>query len=254
MRIVDRHVLYSFLRNYVLTLLVLIGLYIALDMVLNFDEFAVDDRTGRRGAAGVVASIAGYYGAQTLLIFTQLAGVVPVIAAAFTLMRLSRNNEFTALLAAGVPLLRVALPIGVAAVVLTLLTLVGHELVIPRFIDQLTRERGDDAGGEAFRVEGLPLNVAGDGGSSGGLLYAGRFLPGDTPRMLGLTLIEHDGTFAPTTITTADEATWDPADRLWQLDGGRREPVATRGSVAAGVPVSVLELPIDPALIQLLQE
>ena len=40
MKILDRHVLLSFLRNYLISFMVLIGLYVVLDMVFNFDELA----------------------------------------------------------------------------------------------------------------------------------------------------------------------------------------------------------------------
>ena len=54
-----------------------------------------------------------------------------------TLLRMTRNNELTAILAAGTPLLRVAAPIILIAVVLTGLGWVDQEFVIPNIIPQL---------------------------------------------------------------------------------------------------------------------
>jgi len=38
MRILDRYVLVTFLKNYLLSFMILIGLYIVLDMLFNFDD------------------------------------------------------------------------------------------------------------------------------------------------------------------------------------------------------------------------
>ena len=40
MKILDRYILLSFLKNYLISFMVLIGLYVVLDMVFNFDELA----------------------------------------------------------------------------------------------------------------------------------------------------------------------------------------------------------------------
>ncbi|MEM6313803.1 MAG: LptF/LptG family permease, partial [Planctomycetota bacterium] len=142
MTTLDRYVLGSFFKNYAISLFVLTGLYIVLDMVFQFDEFAVDDDSseGVLGAGEVIWAIASFYFFKAFLFFTQLAAVIPVVAAAFTLMRMSRFNEMTAVLAAGVPLLRVAAPIALSAVVMTFVVLVNHELVIPKMIPQLLKE------------------------------------------------------------------------------------------------------------------
>ena len=113
MKILDRYVLISFLKNYLISFMVLIGLYIVLDMVFNFDELAeVQQKTATAGGvASVLAlmrNIADYYFFQSFKIFVHLSGIIPVVAAAFTLIRLSRFNELTASMAAGVPLLRTA--------------------------------------------------------------------------------------------------------------------------------------------------
>src|SRR5205814_5273229 len=40
MKILDRYVLITFAKNYLISLMVLLGLYVVLDMVFNFDELA----------------------------------------------------------------------------------------------------------------------------------------------------------------------------------------------------------------------
>src|SRR5688572_18201165 len=106
MKLLDRYVLSSFLKNYVISFMVLVGMFIVLDMVFNFDDLVRvrSDPASGSGASpwSVLYNIADYYFFKAFLMFNQLSGIIPVAAAAFTLMRLSRFNELTAVLAAGV--------------------------------------------------------------------------------------------------------------------------------------------------------
>ena len=56
MKILDRYILIAFLKNYLISLMVLIGLYVVLDMVFNFDELAEyrDHLEAGGGVAGVL--------------------------------------------------------------------------------------------------------------------------------------------------------------------------------------------------------
>ena len=110
MKILDRYVISTFLKNYLIAFFVLIGLYITLDMVFNFDELVQvqekaggDVRSGIDSALLVIRAAGDYYFYQLFYIFVQLSGMIPVVAAAFTLIRLSRFNELSAMLSAGVP-------------------------------------------------------------------------------------------------------------------------------------------------------
>ncbi|MEM6560315.1 MAG: LptF/LptG family permease, partial [Planctomycetota bacterium] len=269
MTTLDRYVLGSFFKNYAISLFVLTGLYIVLDMVFQFDEFAVDDDSseGVLGAGEVIWAIASFYFFKAFLFFTQLAAVIPVVAAAFTLMRMSRFNEMTAVLAAGVPLLRVAAPIALSAVVMTFVVLVNHELVIPKMIPQLLKEH-DQAVREtskAIRIEALRIGEPEDSPRAGGstLVYAGLFDPGTretTATMRELTVLRRGADARPAEMITADLARWDPVAAHWQLDNGQRrtdidpnDASPTQSATTPTTPVSNLDLAIDPKAIELLQ-
>src|ERR1700722_12629525 len=145
MKIIDRYVIFSFLRNYIISFMVLVGMYVVMDMVFNFNHMIdVQSASGPETQSlwGTLYDIVDFYFYQCFLIFVQLSGIIPVVAAAFTLMRLSRFNELTALLAAGVPLLRVAAPVILVAVILNGLLLLDQELIIPEMIPKLIREHG----------------------------------------------------------------------------------------------------------------
>jgi lipopolysaccharide export system permease protein len=218
MKILDRYVLGLFLKNYLISFMVLIGLFVVLDMVFNFDEFAKVRAVGG-GAAEILSGITSYYFYRIFLIYVHLSGIIPVVAAAFTLMRLSRFNELAAILAAGVPLVRVAMPIIFAGLLLNVLVFVDQELIIPRMIPQLTRDRDEvyDEAARAFPVQAME-------GDENTLLVAGRFIPAtrqSPATMLVVDFIERDEHAQAMRHVSADRAQWDEERELWLLTKGR---------------------------------
>jgi hypothetical protein len=53
-KILDRYVTSSFLKNYVLSFGILVGLYVVLDMLFNFDDLIT---VQNRGAAPIIESV-----------------------------------------------------------------------------------------------------------------------------------------------------------------------------------------------------
>ncbi|CAN5402725.1 hypothetical protein BH10PLA1_BH10PLA1_17340 [soil metagenome] len=249
LRIIDRYVISSFLKNYVISFMVLVGLYVVMDMVFKFDEFA--EISGKANVSGysavfsMVAAMADYYFFQCFMFFVQLSGIIPVVAAAFTLMRFSRFNELAAILAAGVPLLRVAMPIILASVLLNALLLVDQELVIPQLIPKLVRDPDDldRVGPKAF-----PIQLMQD--DQRALVNASVYHPEtktEPARMVEVDIIERDEKLNGVSHITADGATWDAANRRWNLVNGRRvtglQPGSNRGP---DEPVAFYKSNIDP--------
>lgn len=222
MRIIDRYVILSFIKNYVISFMVLVGMYVVLDMVFNFNtlvDFRSEATTGMQSVFGALYDIVDYYFYQCFLIFVHLSGIIPVVAAAFTLMRLSRFNELTALLAAGLPLLRIAAPVILIAVVLNGLLLIDQELIIPVMIPKLIREHDEVRKGvrSYYAIEAMQ-------DSNGGLLRAARYYPNppeQSPYMLDVDVIERattaGGKLVPVAKLQADEAHWNPPAQQWDL-------------------------------------
>lgn len=219
MKILTRYILFTYLRNYFISLFVLIALYIVLDMVLNFDDFAVS-REGA-GPMAAIGNIASFYFYQSFRIFAQLSGVIPVTAAAFTFLRLSRFNELTAMMAAGMHLVRVAAPAIIAAVVVSLiLPLLNQELVIPSIIPQLSRSRSESQDGRQKII--AIQNLQDD---KGGLLFASVYRPPTqttNAEMEKVTVLELSEDFDLIACLTADKATYDPETLSWELENGYR--------------------------------
>lgn len=236
MRILDRYVLLTFLKNYLISLVVLVGFYVVMDMIFNFDEFT--KYAGQATVWDIASGIAGYYFFQSFFVYAQLAGIIPVVAAAFTLMRMSRFNELTALLSAGVPLLRVAFPVIIAAVALNLLLQpINQEWIIPALTPQITREHDDVFEGslEAFPVRSMP-----DG--EGGIFDAARYHPpaNEQPAWIeSLTAVERSEDGNIQRLVVAERGDWDFRTGAWILTGGR--VVRDVGLPASGEAHSLLQ-------------
>ncbi len=259
MRIIDRYVFWTFIKNYLISFMVLVGMYMVLDMVFNFDELMAmkPDSSGAASASNTLLSVlynvGDFYFFQSFLFFNHLSGIIPVVAAAFTLMRLSRFNELTAVMAAGVPLLRVAMPIILAGVVLNALVIVNQELVIPNLSHKLSRERDELGGGTG---EQFPIRAMQDDDNS--LLFAARYTPPGKhgpAELLHLDILEHDEKYQVTGIITAERAEYDPGERVWALTKGKRMSGLRPDEVpVAPGPVASWKTNIDPEEIKLFKK
>ncbi len=152
MKTLDRYVLRNFAFCCIVVFLVFIGLRIIADLFVNMDEFVKGDRE----LAEVIGHILNYYGAQSLLYLMELGGVAVTFGAAFTLARMNKTNELTAMLASGVSLYRVLTPIFLGSVFLVALLVVDRELLIPRIAPRLAVDRGERAETEVYQVRMIP--------------------------------------------------------------------------------------------------
>ncbi|MCX5636989.1 MAG: LptF/LptG family permease [Planctomycetota bacterium] len=128
MKILDRYIAKNFIIGYLIALTVLIGLCIVIDLFVNLDEFAEHSDLG---TMAVVRNIFNYYAVQSTMYFRDFAGMITVIAAVFSLGKMTRSNEFVAVMASGVSLKRVIAPIIALAVLLTAFSVADQELLIP---------------------------------------------------------------------------------------------------------------------------
>jgi len=109
MKLIDRYVVVSLVRVFVLTLVSLILLYVLFDVA----DHRRDDIIKHHVPATVVAS---YYTGWTTVITVQMAPVAMLLSILYVLGLMAKNNEITAVLAGGMHLRRLAAgPILVAA-------------------------------------------------------------------------------------------------------------------------------------------
>jgi lipopolysaccharide export LptBFGC system permease protein LptF len=254
MKIIDRYVLGIFVKNYLISLMVLVGMYVALDMVFNFGNLTQQLPTMQPMSEWrIMGDIADFYFYKAFFFFVQLSGMIAVVAAAFTIMRLSRFNEMTALLAAGTPLVRVAMPVILAGVVLNVILLpLDQEIVIPDMIPKLMRDHGDV---HRSTLKMFPVDLTED--PHGGLFNAARYAPptpGNPAHIEYFDVIERDANLRPTLHVYADEAFWDGRERRWDLRNGFSVPIAPpqeQVTLARATPIAWYASPMTPDEIAL---
>jgi len=221
--ILDRYLLRNLLINYLIGLSVMISLYIALDMFVNMDEFTEHGYP----LSTVIVNIIDFYLPNVLLYFAQLSGVITAYACFAVLSRMRKLNEMTAILASGVSLYRVAVPIIAFGIGTTALLVIDTELLIPRVAHKLARDH--DEAGHARAYEVVFLQDRDDA-----LVSAQQFHPiiRDLRNML---VIRRDAKGRVVETIEADHATWEPPNAVhdvgwWKLERSRETSRAVRRS------------------------
>ena len=108
MKKLDKYVAGNFLIGYAIAFSVLIGLRIITDLFVNLDEFTEHENLT---SADVMINILKFYSLNSLLYFRDFAGMITVVAAAFSFGKMVRSNELVAVMASGVSLKRAIGPI-----------------------------------------------------------------------------------------------------------------------------------------------
>ena len=127
----------------------LTGLYIVIDAFTHLDELL--DIADQQGS--LPGLLSDYYGARVLAFFDRTSALMTLVAATFVATSLQRSNELAALMAAGIPKVRVVAPLIAAALVVSLLAAANRELGIPSFRDQLMRNSQDWDGRAEKRLD-----------------------------------------------------------------------------------------------------
>jgi lipopolysaccharide export LptBFGC system permease protein LptF len=214
MKILDRYIAKNFLIGYVIAFCVLIGLRVIIDMFVNLDEFTEHSNLG---AWAVMKNIATFYGLNMTLYFRDIAGIITVVAAAFSLGRMVRTNELVAIIASGVSAKRIAGPILVLALFFTALAVADQELLIPAVSDQLVRDEDEIPGQESYAVWFL---VDGNGSLICSTKYDVATTTFDHPTIITRRRAAMPGVWEMTGRITAAAAAFNPATQGWDLRDG----------------------------------
>ncbi len=146
MFIVDRYVLWLFTKVLVICFLCLTGLFIVIDGFGNLDEFL---RYAKSTEGGLFAVLVQYYSPRILTFFDHTSPILALVAAVCAITWMQRNNELTALLAAGVHVGRIIRPLAVGVVVVSVLAVLNRELLIPGHREDLIRNAQEWLGDNA---------------------------------------------------------------------------------------------------------
>ena len=142
MYLLDRQLIYSYIKAYVICFTSLLSLYIVIDLFTNIEDFTARNR----GLLQVVRHIGTYYAYKSSYIFDKMSEAIVLLAAMFTVAWVQRNNELLPLLSAGISTQRVVRPVLFSACLMLGLTVVNQELIVPRIADQLINDRNDPDG------------------------------------------------------------------------------------------------------------
>ena len=185
-----------------------------------------------------------------------------LIASLLAYSRLSANSELTALRSVGVTASRMIAPAIALALLMTGLTFVFNDVIVPRtnrsaeFTLQrslgkaIAAEKGDDIIYSRFgRVTG-PDGAAGKGLTQ--LFYASKFQDG---KMIGVTVLDFSR-FGFTQMLVADHANWSEAQAKWEFNDGKILTLTPSGSTTtadfdryfyplSSAPLRIAKLPKD---------
>ena len=252
MKILDKYIAKNFFIGYCITFCVLIGLVMVIDLFVNLGEFA---ENSDKGTAAVLKNVFIYYGAQMTLWFRDLAGMITVVAATFSLARLTRNNELIAVMASGVSLKRVIAPIIVIAILLTGLLVIDQEIAIPKLATQLVKSHDSLPDEETYE-----LWFMADGNNS--LISSHTFSEKNKtmskPTIILREKIENRIVFQVVGQIQADKAVYNPERNGWDLTNGKYRKIATSADevdlIAKPQPIDFYETDITPRDIPLRQQ
>ncbi|MBT3279385.1 MAG: LptF/LptG family permease [Phycisphaerales bacterium] len=161
-RTLDRYILRSYFQSFFLCLLVMLSIRVVGDLSAKMDEFAeylnkVNPATSENYTfMDMVAWMGVYYSNQMAVYVSELGGTILVAAAAFTVARMNYTNELTAMLASGVSLHRVVVPILLAAVAFSALIAVDQEYIIPALRENLIQDPDAHGDREGVKVRLVP--------------------------------------------------------------------------------------------------
>ncbi len=140
MTAIDRYLVQVYAKVLIVTFASLVGLYVVIDAANNVDEFW---SYGHHNLLSSLQVMGGYYAPRLLQFFDQVAGLLAMLAAAFVITGLSRSNELTALMAAGIGPARIIRPLLGASVFVALLGAANREVGLPQVRDALSKNAQD---------------------------------------------------------------------------------------------------------------
>jgi len=214
MKILDRYIAKNFLVGYAIAFCVLIGLRIIIDLFVNLDEFA---EHAALGTWVVAKHVITFYALNITLYFRDIAGVITVVAAAFSLGKMVRTNELVAIIASGVSAQRIAGPILALAAFFTAVSVADQEFLIPSISDKLVRDHDDALGEKTYTVWFIT-------DANGSLLcsrqYDAATLTLHQPTIITRRRTEHPGIWEVTGRISADAAKYNEQTGAWDLTNG----------------------------------
>ncbi len=220
----DRYVLSHFVQSYLTAMLLMTGLFMVIDMASNLDNYL---ETWEDGSSAPASVLLRYYILNLPYLFLQVAPFITLIAGMFTVAKMLKAREVTAVLSAGVSARRMLLPIFMSGVVLalgmfTLREALGLGVARERdsLRDILEKQRFEETYEELAIIE-----------ASASVVFLDEFRPepadGGPPRVDGLTaILRTDAEYGVGNYIRTGAKTAEWVDGVWRLHEGRRTVIS----------------------------
>ena len=225
----DRYVLAHFVQSYLTAMLLMTGLFMVIDMASNLDNYLETWEDGSTVPASVLLQ---YYLLNLPYLFLQVAPFVTLIAGMFTVAKMLRAREVTAILSAGVSARRMLVPLFLSGLILALGMFLLREAVgkgVAGKRDSLRFVLEEQQFEEYY--ENLAVLE-----ESGSTVFMDLFYPpgddGSPARVDGLTaILRQPSSYGVSQYirTDAESAVYDQASRTWLLQGGQRAIIDVGG-------------------------
>ena len=134
MTILDRYLLFTFLRIFVVCFLSFAGLYVVIHLFSNLDELAALSKESSWSEL-----LWAFYWPRMAELFDKTAPIMALVAGIFAVHLMQRNSELTAIEAGGITKRRALRSVLLAGVTIIGLTVINREYVLHTFKDRLVR-------------------------------------------------------------------------------------------------------------------
>ena len=135
----DRYLLHRFLSSFLILFVSTFGLFVVIDGFTNVDGFQV----GREETMDVLTTMLRYYSYQCSPFFNLVGSTLAVLSVMIVFAALQKNSEFHPMLAAGIPIGRLLVPIVAGMLLVSMLMMFNQEIIIPRLAHELMKPRSE---------------------------------------------------------------------------------------------------------------
>lgn len=244
MKIIDRYILRQFFLNFAILMVVVQGLFVSIDFIVNLDAYlraaqAVAEQKDMPRGLALLLVLADYYGPMCLLLYVHLSGIVVAAAMGFTVVNLQRTRELTAVVASGISLRRVAMMMAAGGLAANLLAAPVQEWVLPGLAHKALRSRRDlrEAEGSGDPVRLMSVSARHD------LLSADAF-DLSTGTIVNFWLLER-GEGRRLREIRAPLARWNAQASAWEFEPAAKVSLPQSGGLAAPPQETVTSWPTE---------
>ncbi len=254
MRLIDRHIFTEWAKVFILTLLVIMGLLLIVDIQ--------DDLGNLVGYGASIWEILRYYATLTPSFLPAVIPITILVSLLFSLGQLHRNFEIVAMRSAGISVWKISRVLWVSGALLALILLWLNAQVVPWSVESARTQwnnlhfRAELAADRDEEEVGLVPNLTFHHAESGRLWFINSFNEFNY-RAYGITVSQFDSQRRETRRILANQGYFDEINGFWIfLDGRQLFFDSASGNINRSLAFDRLEeeaLTDDPTLMQFLK-